>query len=1572
MSVTPSGLSERFPIRRLPRQGSILNKDLSPDKKHDKKNSEKSPLYEFDPTESSSKQKKPRFNCDEHKHGSYGLVQRCVIIQRDENGFGLTVSGDNPVFVQSVKEDGAAVRAGVQQGDRIIKVNGTLVTHSNHVEVVRLIKSGSYVALTVLGRPPGSPQVPLTSTDGDAGGFFFPGQQSQMSPNPTFSHHSSSSSCPERITSPMPVAEDNIVHNQKVEILRNMLGTELRQLEQLKEKYSRNPSPQLLRDQQEVEKHIQQLQEQLGKATGSLQDGSTSVRHSEALAIVERLTEDAGDWEHDLPSQSENTGSDRSRVSFSRAESTISSPSPPCDGLFHRDSLNSSPKISPKDAGSFCESMEVDENQDWDSLSSGLSPPRVAVQIIGAEDDDFDTEAEQIDVQCSCFQSIDLVKSRPAHLVAFLHHVVSQFEAAPLLCYLYADLYNHTNSKDHRRMFLEFCHLFLEKGSNLRVQVPEWISVELERRKGDLSEEMQRSCVQGMQDSVLPDVQTHLEDFRQKRNMGMTIGENELAKLDAERIRDRVAAEQKERVCAEHLLQKIDEVLATLSPSEEEKSNSVADVILLYMKQLGVKMKELRNLDRDRRLRVAFFPKKKPSIKKEKETVKDDEKKKRFQSILDPIRRTSKQDRNAIEKAKLLHQRQMGPYIRSASHSDHSERSKSIQFFSEGSEASYQPVVIGSPGAATASTVHDGISECDTDSAFATPATFKMLTDNSLIGDSSISTPKSAFELPSTLDQVMEEDRESEKSLETATPPCTPKPGRRADGHGYGAWTEAGSQTHPLSQTEEDQMHLSDVEQDPANWQQLVSRDVLSGLKPHEIKRQEVINELFHTERAHIRMLKVLDVIFYQKMMRDGSIPTTDVRNIFSNLEEVLQLHVSLNEQMRKVWKRNENFVVDQIGEDLLSWFSCSEEEKFKRAAATFCSNQPFALELIKSKQKKDSRFQAIIQEAQSNPQCRRLQLKDIIPTEMQRLTKYPLLLENIAKNTDPEQHEEKKKVKQAAECCRQILNFVNQAVKEAENKQRLEDYQRRLDLSSLKQSDYPLIEEFRNLDLTKRIMIHEGPLTWRVNKDKTIDLYTLLLEDILVLSQKQDERLVLKCHSKNLAANADTKHTFSPIIKLSAVLVREVATDNKAFFVISTSADGAQIYELVAQTVSERKTWQYLITQTSGSIKAPSHHVAPEPPTESEQEDEENLSTIQPGGSSKVPGRMSSSGDSTQGKEIDDPLAVNISASNKQKHSAIISAQETEGQPRYIQDFNSLRRPTAGRPPYRSTELHYSSQARSSVSSFPYSRAESALINLHSLKQLLSVQMLGSEDDASDGASIQHLPEEDSLSLKQGTDGPSDSTTCCQGETPNKALQHQLEIANGTLEEVEAETRVSERTKLSRQLTLEAGHERITTEGHGPDSVADDGGDRFYDAPEDHSDEHRSQGNSPSPNREEEAKSQARASGNFLTLDDFPQTEGSSTDEIDMSTIPPDYSVDCITQSTEARESNSTTDPCNTEGSEAGIRQLLPSSHVRNQILQFIHSIESDLKYLKEVELECYSQHVLESTASHEPTGDS
>lgn len=240
-------------------------------------------------------------------------------------------------------------------------------------------------------------------------------------------------------------------------------------------------------------------------------------------------------------------------------------------------------------------------------------------------------------------------------------------------------------------------------------------------------------------------------------------------------------------------------------------------------------------------------------------------------------------------------------------------------------------------------------------------------------------------------------------------------------------------------------------------------------------------------------------------------------------------------------------------------------------------------MEQIKSKQKKDLRFNAFILEAESKPQCRRLQLKDIIPTEMQRLTKYPLLLENIAKNTDDKV--EKENINQAAESCRKILNHVNDEVKVIENLLILKDYQRRLDTSGLKTSN-DLYSEYKNIDLSTRTMLFEGPLTWRVTKEKTIDVHCVLLSDMLVLLQKQDDKMVLKCQSKSNIAVQEGKQMLSPIIKLESVFLRDVATDPKALYVIFTWESGAQIYELVTQSVGEKKNWTEVIKSTVDELK--------------------------------------------------------------------------------------------------------------------------------------------------------------------------------------------------------------------------------------------------------------------------------------------------------------------------------------------------------------------------------------------------
>ncbi|KAM7413310.1 hypothetical protein PAMA_020614 [Pampus argenteus] len=1250
MSDTQSSFTDRFP-KKANRTSSILSKDHPPDKKP-KSDKTSLPSNEFDPT---------------------GLVQRCVIIQKDENGFGLTVSGDNPVFVQLVKEDGAAMRAGVQTGDRIIKVNGTLVTHSNHIEVVKLIKSGSYVALTVLGRPPGLAQIPLSEAESEMLGVSISSPNSPAAERPY--------SPQDRLASTLPPWDENSsVCNQRVDILQKMLSKEQQELQAMKEEYSRNPSPKLLKDIQEAKKHIPQLQGQLFKATGATQEAVPGGDADDGSMF---------ETEHIYSSKGDNS-TDLSWISTPVSRGF--GPGSP-ESLYPRESSCPSPKNTPRNSFNSCHSPDAEDATDLDSLSpttvSSPSSSRLVSQIIGAEDDYFDSDQEQTNGQCNSFNSIEQLKSRPAHLAAFLHHVISQFEPAPVLCYLYADLYKQTNSKETRRVFMDLHTFFIDRGANLKVAVPESISTDLDRRRTEfIPEEIHRQHVQTLQDSLLHDIQKNLEDFRQKRSMGLTVAEVELARLDQERVRDRVTLER-ERSYAENIITKIEDILVTTQTTEEEKCTTMQYVIYTYMKHLGVRVKEPRSLE-SKRVRINFLPKIKKSIKTEKD-VEEKVKKPRFPSILGPQRRPSRIEAVSVGKAldgRPRPQKQLSQPSLGASEHTEAGRLRGSQS-SEGSELTHSiSVNTSSPNSAT----YSSDTSRDTDIG-GTPTSGPSRLSDGLQSDPLDGLPHPVPHLDLySLDQLPEDDRESDRVHEG-----TPKTIRRLEGLGAGD-----------VQSEDDQG--TDSELDPPNWQQLVGREVLAGLRPHEIKRQEVINELFYTERAHVRMLRVLDHVFYQKLSKEAILPPADIKNIFTNLEEIVQLHVSVLEQMAAVRKRNESSVIDQIGDDLLSWFS-GGEEKIKQAVGTFCSNQPFALEIIKTKQKKDSRFTSFIQEAESNRLCRRLQLKDIIPVEMQRLTKYPLLLDNISKYTD--NAVEKDKVKQAADCCRKILNHVNQAVKESEDKQRLEDYQRRLDLSSLKQTDNPMILELKNLDLTKRTMVHEGPLSWKVNKDKTIELYTLLLEDILVLLQKQDERLILKCHSKNLAGSADTKHIFSPIIKLNTVLVRSVATDNKSFFVLSMSENGAQIYELMAPTVSDQRTWQRLITQRADAMKVKPHSVIPLPQTDGERDGVEIITA----------------GVSRLSRDADRTSTGSTQSTDKESSTAVRSVVQSSlpgNNP-----FEGVKAEEEEEEGFVDPELPYQvaedGREGDSFNMFP-SRADEALKTLAALKQVLVTQLMSQE----------------------------------------------------------------------------------------------------------------------------------------------------------------------------------------------------------------------------------------------------
>ncbi|XP_055780754.1 rho guanine nucleotide exchange factor 1-like isoform X4 [Salvelinus fontinalis] len=794
------------------------------------------------------------------------------------------------------------------------------------------------------------------------------------------------------------------------------------------------------------------------------------------------------------------------------------------------------------------------------------------MSIIGAEDEDFENDLDPtVDDHSSHFTSIELVKSRPTHLLVFLQHVILQFDCSSLLCYLHADLFKNLSTKETKKQFVEFYNSFLDKSAILRVQIPHNVSFELDRTRPDLlSEEQQRKFVQDVQLAQAPEVLRQLEDFRQKRMMGMTPNAAELLEVESHYPTDRIPMEMKEKAVAETLLDKMSEIHPSIV-ADEEKCSSIFAAVAFYMKHLGVKSRVA-----DSKKSRGFFRRPLGKNKKSEESTKS-KPKGGFPNILSAaggwIAGSTEVKLPKVEaevdKEKVNQERKVSsvlPPSRGSSAPDAAPPALNRKSVSTGSSPHQGLEVSEGP------VVHISVTSSP-DFSHSEIGLFSSRSDPHLVAEGGELSPAgmagglAIWELPSPKEPPLEENLDKDSVDEGVLLPEGVLPGLSLSG--------------PTPQQEEQDPRLLELEQDPPNWREHTPPDTLKDLSKKETKRQEVINELFATEHAHVRMLSVLQTVFWKPLEREELMTATELATIFPSLDEIIDMHYAFYEHLKKL--RQHNFIVKAIGTTLLNRFGGTEGEWFQKLTSRFCSHQTWALEQLKMRQKKDPRFNSFILEAESRPQCRRLQLKDIIPTEMQRLTKYPLLLENIAKCT--EDTLEKESIQQSAECCRKILNHVNEEVKQMENLLTLKDYQRRLDTSGLKPSN-ELYLEYKYLDLAQRRMIYEGPLTWRVTKEKTLEVQCVLLGDLLVLLQKQDDKMVLKCQSKSNIAVQEGKQMLSPIIKLDSAFLREVATDRKAFYVIFTWDSGAQIYELVAQSVGERKNWTDVIKMAVDELK--------------------------------------------------------------------------------------------------------------------------------------------------------------------------------------------------------------------------------------------------------------------------------------------------------------------------------------------------------------------------------------------------
>ncbi|TKS82308.1 Rho guanine nucleotide exchange factor 1 115 kDa guanine nucleotide exchange factor [Collichthys lucidus] len=812
------------------------------------------------------------------------------------------------------------------------------------------------------------------------------------------------------------------------------------------------------------------------------------------------------------------------------------------------------------------------------------------MSIIGAEDEDFENDlTDVVDDQCTHFNSIDQLKDRPTHLLVFMQHVILQFDPAPLLCYLHADLFRTFSAKESKKQFVEFHNTFLDKGAILRVAIPPGIAYELDRTRPELLlDELQKRFIQDIQKLQVPEVAKQLDDFRQKRMMGMTPNEAELIDVESHYPTDRIPIEMKEKSVAENLLEKMSETQLTIV-SDEEKCQSIFSAVVFYMKHLGVKTRAVDN----KKSKGGFF--RRQLVKNKKDESTKGKPRGVFPGIPSWIAGNTEvkpKTEAEVEKDKVNTCKGITPGRGSLTDPAAAPSLPSKKSVPSGSPASLPGLEI-SDGSGNNISIANSPESSHIDGLLSNRLEPPSLSDSSelspigLGGGLTVAEPLSPNDTPT--EENPEKDRKVGRSesarvdrhssrrrgssrakqsrsrsdvdlqpptlTATSPSPLTPQHPHSSEGAVLVPEGPGHSPTSPSPQLEEMEPRLLEFEHDPPNWRELAPPEALSSLSKKETKRQEVINELFATEHAHVRMLSVLQMIFSRPLEKEELLTATELAAIFPNLDEIIDMHYNFYENLKKL-RLDDNFIVKSISTTVLNRFGGTEGEWFQKLTARFCSHQSWALDQIKSRQKKEPRFNSFILEAENDPA-------------------------------------EKENIQQSAECCRKILNHVNEEVKLMENLLTLKDYQRRLDTSGLKPSN-ELYTEYKNIDLTQKKMLYEGPLTWRVTKEKAIEVQCVLLGDLLVLLQRQDDKMVLKCQSKSNIAVQEGKQMLSPIIKLDSVFLREVATDRKAFYVIFTWDSGAQIYELVAQSVGERKMLTAPLSPTeNGGLKSSGGEIA-------------------------------------------------------------------------------------------------------------------------------------------------------------------------------------------------------------------------------------------------------------------------------------------------------------------------------------------------------------------------------------------
>lgn len=298
------------------------------------------------------------------------------------------------------------------------------------------------------------------------------------------------------------------------------------------------------------------------------------------------------------------------------------------------------------------------------------------------------------------------------------------------------------------------------------------------------------------------------------------------------------------------------------------------------------------------------------------------------------------------------------------------------------------------------------------------------------------------------------------------------------------------------------------------SWQTLL--DDSEALTRRQFHQQEAIWELLHTEATYIKKLRVITDLFQcglLNLQESGLLTDVDPTKLFSNIQEIVRLHISLwNQVMLPVLKkaREARALLDPTHlHDGFRTFG-SRFQPYIR----YCMEEESCMEYMRTLHRDNDLFRTYVTWAETHKQCNRLKLADMLAKPHQRLTKYPLLLRSILKKTD--EPSARDTVNSMLVTVESFINSVDSQMRQRQEQQKLATISARIDsyeaVEGSSEEVEKILKEYNRFDLmspmrdtspeeTRQLHL-EGALRMKEGKDSRMEVYCFLFTDLLLITK--------------------------------------------------------------------------------------------------------------------------------------------------------------------------------------------------------------------------------------------------------------------------------------------------------------------------------------------------------------------------------------------------------------------------------------------------------------------------------------